>query len=272
MRPTEPPPLGWSWVARCRVLGGTPTRELWNEALAAGTGAVPLMVDVLSRRSYREGEPADCALLPVHAMRVLAAVGSEAAIPALVNVLADPVDPGLYGEEAAAALARLGAAALPPLEGLFFDARRDRWVRVGAARALLFCALVDRRQRRRVRDAYDRLLRDPRERDRTLVAHVVADACLMAAEVLLPAAEIAFAAGRVDEGVIDLESARVDLLTRHQRPDEETATLARRDPGDDYVTWDELASGMEPGERAHLEAQLRRAGRTKAAPADEAED
>jgi hypothetical protein len=224
------------------------------------------MVELLSRRSYREGEPADCALLPVHAMRVLGAVGSPAAIPALVNVLADPVDPGLHGEEAAAALARLGAPALAPLEGLLFDARRDRWVRVGAARALLFCALADRRQRRRVRDAYDRLLRDPRERDRTLVAHVVADACLLAAEVLLPAVEIAFAAGRVDEGVIDLDSARADLLARHQRPDEETAALARRDPGEDYVALAELTAGMDPAERADLAGQLRRAGQAKEAP------
>jgi hypothetical protein len=257
-RETEGRPLGWDWVARCRLIGGTPTRELWDEAVSAGEAAVPLMVDVLSRRSFREGEPGDCALLPVHAMRVLTAVRSPAALPALLNVLSDPVDPGLYGEEAAVALARLGGAALAPLEGLFFDRRRDRWIRVGAARALLLCALADRRHRRRVRDAYDRFLRDPGESDGTLVAHVIADVCLMAAEVLLPAVEIAFAAGRVDEGVIDLESARIDLLTRHQRPDAESAAVARRDPGEDYVPWADLAAAMDPEDRASLEAALER--------------
>ena len=45
--------------------------SIGQEAVAAGEDAVPLMVDILSRRRFREGDPADCALLPVHAMRVL---------------------------------------------------------------------------------------------------------------------------------------------------------------------------------------------------------
>jgi len=94
----------------------------------------------------------------------------------------------------------------------------------------------------------------------------------MAAEVLLPAVEVAFAAGRVDEGVIDLESARVDLLTRHQRPDEDTARAARRDPGEDYLPWAELVAAMDPADRDALEAELERCGREPAGPPDDDED
>lgn len=264
--------LTWSWVAKCRVLGGTATRELHEEAVGAGEGAVPLLVDVLSRRDFREGMPADCALIPVHAMRVLGALRAASAIPALVAVLNDPVDPGLYGDEASTALARIGEPALAPLEGLLFDRQREHWVRVGAARGLLLAALADRRRRRRVRDAWERLLRDPGEHDRTLLAHVVASACQLAAEALLPAIDAAFAAGRIDEDVIDSESARLDLMTRRHRPDPETKALARADPAEDYVRWSELAAGMDASERERLEAELARWDTEEAAPPSSDDD
>lgn len=247
----------WAWVRKCAALGGSPTWELWREAVDAGAAAVPLMVDILSRRSFREGEPPECAHVPVHAMRVLGEIGSVAAIPALVNVLTDPVDPGLHGEEAALALARLGAPALAPVEGLLADAHRDRWVRVAAARTLLFAAARDRRLRPRVREAYGRVLADPRAGDRTLVAHVVANACQLGFESLLPAIEAARSAGRLDEEIIDLDSARLDLLTRHHRVDPEVKHAARRDPGQDYLPWSELTSGMDAAAREALAAELR---------------
>jgi hypothetical protein len=44
------PGLDWGWVERCEALGGEPTLELFDEAVAAGRDALPLLVDLLSRR------------------------------------------------------------------------------------------------------------------------------------------------------------------------------------------------------------------------------
>ena len=49
------PALSWSWVAKCRLFGGHPTLELFEQAVEAGEEALPLLVEVLSRRDFREG-------------------------------------------------------------------------------------------------------------------------------------------------------------------------------------------------------------------------
>jgi hypothetical protein len=236
------------------------------EAVAAGEAAVPLMVDILSRRELREGEPTDCHQIPVHAMRVLGLIGSESAIPALVGVLADPVDPTAYGDEAGLALSRIGDAAVRPIEGLMFDRERDTWVRAGAAQALVFVALVDRRRRARVRDAFARLLQDPRESDRLLLAHVAVDACHLAMTPLLPLLESAYRSGRVDEEFIDLDQVRMELLTRHHRTDRDTKERVRRDVLEEYATWEELLDGIVPEEQARIHRLVARIEREGAAP------
>ena len=258
--------IGWEWVAKCRLLGGVPTLDLFDEAVATGSDAVPLMVDILSRRELREGEVVDGAQVPVHAMRVLGEVRELAALPALLGVITDPVDPALYGDEAGLALARIGEPALAPLIGVLFDRDNDTWVRVTAARALTFAALVDRRRRPRVLDAYEKLLTDHSERDRMLNAHVVGDACDLAAARLIPAVVTAFQEGRVDEDTIDGQSAVRELESRHQRPDPDVKALARRDVREGYVSWEDLLEGMPAPDRALFEESVARIDREGAAP------
>lgn len=258
--------LDWTWVAKCRLLGGSPTLELFDEAIASGPGALPLMTEILARRELREGEPPDCVHVPVHALRVIGTLGLPGGLPAAMGVLVDPVDPGQYGEEAALALARLGEGALPPTRGVLVDPARDTWVRVSAARALMFAALRDRRLRPRILPTFEGLLASPTERDRCLLAHVVSCACLMAATVLLPAIAGAYAAGRVDEDVVDFDSVEIDLLARQQRPDPDAKCLVRRDVREDLVSWSDVADGLPPQERSRLEAELRRLDREGAAP------
>jgi len=258
--------VDWIWVAKCRLLGGAPTLGMFDAAVEAGDASVPLLVDVLSRRELREGELPDCSLLPVHAMRILAAIGSASCIPALVNVLTDPVDPALYGEEAALALARIGVPALPALERVLRDSDRDTWIRLGAGRGLMFAALADRRLRGRVCAAYERVFLDQRETDRRMVAHLAADACLLAAAGLLPAIEVAFMAGRVEPDVVDVDSVRIELLSRHQRPDAEAKELVRRDVREDYLSWEEIVGDLQPEDRLRIEGQVARIERLGAEP------
>lgn len=264
--------IDWRWAAKCRLLGGHPTRELFDEAVAEGEAAVPFFVDLLSRRELREGEPADAAFLPVHAMRVLGEIGSPAALPALLGVLVDPVDPGQDGEEAALALARIGEPAVSPLRRLAREPGRGTWVRAAAIQALAHAALRDRRLRPPVLATFRELLEDPEERDATLNAQVVDAAVRLAAEGLWPAIAGAYLSGRVDEDVVGAEAAQLELMVARHRPDRETKRLARRDPREDYASWEEAVDGLPDAERTRLVAELERIDREGAGPPSPSED
>lgn len=248
--------LGWAWVAKCRLFGGHPTLELFEQAVEAGGDSLPLLVEILSRRDFREGSPADCAHLPVHALRVLAEIGDPAALPAILGVLSDPVDPGLYGEEAALALARFGEAAIKPLARVARDTGRDIWVRASAMQGLAYAALRDRRLRPRVLPTLKSLLDDPAECDRTFVAQVVEACCRLAAESLWPSIAGAYQAGRVDEDVVAVEAVELELALRRHRLDPEAKRLARRDVREDYVSWSDAVEGLPEDDSAGLLAEL----------------
>jgi len=253
---TAPNGLGWAWVARCRHFGGHPTLELFEEAVDAGEAAVPLLVEILARRDFRERSPADCAHLPVHALRILAEIGSPGALPAIASVLCDPVDPGLYGEEAALSLARFGEAAVKPLARVARDSSRDTWVRAAALQGLGYAALRDRRLRPRVLPVLKALLDDPSELDRTLVAQVIEACCRLAAESLWPSIMGAYKAGRVDEEVVTAEAVELELSLKRHRPDAEAKRLARRDVREDYVSWADAVEGLPPEDAEGLLAEL----------------
>jgi hypothetical protein len=243
-------------VAKCRLFGGHPTLELFEEAVDAGAASLPLFVEILARRDFREGSPADCAHLPVHALRVLAEIGDPGALPAILGVLADPVDPGLYGEEAALALARFGEAAVKPLARVARDGRRDLWVRAAAMQGLAHAALRDRRLRPRVLPILKSLLDDRSERDRTFVAQVVEACCRLAAESLWPSIVGAYQAGLVDEDVVAAEAVELELSLKRHRPDAEAKRLARRDVREDYVSWDDAVEGLPEDDVAGLLGEL----------------
>jgi hypothetical protein len=230
---------GWRWVARCRVLNGRPTLEMWDEAVAAGAAMIPVLVDVLGRRGWREGIPDDCANLPVVAIRLLGELREASSLPAILSVLSDPVDPALHGEEAALALARFGEEAFPSVSRILFDGERECWVRALAARALMYAALRDRRLRPRVRACFERVLRNAAEKDRVLSANVVDCACRMACAALAPAIAAAFDAGRVDEDFTRRNDALMDVIARHQVPDSDARASARHDPREDCLPWAE---------------------------------
>jgi hypothetical protein len=205
-------------------------------------------------------------------MRLLAEIGSPAAVPALVGVLTDPVDPGLHGEEAALALGRLGEPALGPLTRVAADRGRSTWVRSSAVQGLVHAALRDRRLRPRVIEALRGRLEDAAERDRTFVAQVVDACCRLAAEGLWPAIAAAHAAGRVDEDVIGIDAVELDLAVRRHRADPETKRQARRDVREDYATWDEAVDGLTPDELSSLKRRLDRLVEQGAEPPDDEED
>lgn len=251
--------LGWDWAHRCRVVGGMPTVELWDEAIAAGDGAVPLMVGLLAQRDLRTGEPPDARMLPVAAMRVLATLRAEGGIPALVGVLLDPVDPSEYSEDAALALGRVGAPALGPVEGILRDSSRRTWERASAGHAMVNAALVDRRLRARVRAAYERVLLDPRETDRTFNANLALDAVTLGMLVLQPAIEVCHAAGRLDEDMVTMDAVRLDLAIRHHRPDIDAKVAARRDFRQELRTWAEMCDALEPEDLRRFERAMARA-------------
>jgi len=243
---------GWRWVARCRVLNGQPTLEMWDE-VAADASMIPVLVDVLGRRSWREGTPEDCANLPVVALRLLGELRDVSSLPAILSVLGDPVDTGVYGEEAALALARFGEGAFPSVSRILFDAERDCWERALAARSLMYAAIRDRRLRPRVRGIYERVLRNPSERDRLLSANVVDCACRMACSVLAPAIAAAFDAGRVDEDFTRRNDALMDVFARHQVPDADVRDAARQDPREDCLSWTELVERYDAESLAMVE-------------------
>ena len=261
--------LGWDWAARCRALGGNPTRELFEEAVAAGPLAVPLMVDILSRRAWREGRPDDCALLPVHAMRVLAEIEEPGAIPALVGVLCDPVDPAVHGEEAALALARLGEAMIPPVARVLRDRSLDTWVRAGAGRALVFAAAIDTALRPRVLEELAHVLGDPSETDRLFVAQVVHDACLLGAIEIVPSIEAAFLGDRVDPEFIDPYGADTHLHRTEKELDPEVVELISRDVRSEYLSWSDLEAGLPAEDLAMIAALVEAASREQSPPPEE---
>jgi hypothetical protein len=245
--------LGWGWVSRCRALGGEPTLEMFDEAVAGGRSSLTLLVDVLSQRRFREGTPDDCADLPVHALRIAGEIAEPASLPAILGVLAEPVDPTRYGEEAAVALSRLGALAFPSAERLLADRTNDRWVRLlaakalalGAARDVALAASRDASLRTRWLDAMERALRDPLERDRELAGHLVALAVHAGAPELVPAMTSAYEGGRVDRDVIDEHGVSRAFTKRDGAPDPDFAELAQRDPRAFYRPWSVIRSGLD---------------------------
>lgn len=261
-------PPGWSWVARCRALDGVPSRELFDEIVAAGEDSVPLLVDILSRPSWRDGSNADMSEVPIAALRALGEIRSERALPSLLGVLADPGDHAHHGQEAALALARYGDAAFPPVERMLCDRNRDAWARIRAARVLMYAALRDRRLRDRVRAIFDRFLRDPTERDRLVVSNVIDCGCRLAMAVLLPAIQDAYLAGRADEDWGTLLDIQLDVATRRQRPDAETKTLARRDPREEMPPLADRLEDLEADLRHRIEAELAAADGVTSPPPD----
>lgn len=265
--------LGWAWVESCRAVGGVPTLELFDEAVAAGEGAIPLMGRILSRRSWRTGRDPDQAAISVGALRVLGAIESPRAVPIVLGVLRDPIDVGLFGEEAAHALGRIGESALATLERVLADRGEDAWVRGAAARALTIAALRDRRLRPAVLPAFERVLRDREQTDRLANALVVHAIRMLAADDLLGAIDEAYRAGRVDDDFIAWDDLLLDLVARRHRPDPEEKAAARRDVREDYVSTERLLAGMDPELGESIAGELERLRRDGAQePAEEDED
>lgn len=228
-------PLTWDWVERCLDGGGRPSLELYDEAIAAGVDAIPVLGEVLARVEWRSGDSTSEAITSLHALRVLGAVGDPAAIPLLAGVLRDPRDPARHGEEAALALARIGGDALPILERVLGDRSEDTWVRGCASRGLMHAALRNRKARARALAAFERLLRDPLETDATLGALVVNAIRVLHAGALLPAIFTAWMAGRIDQEFIAWPALEAELSTRRSRADWAEHALAKKDPRDDYA-------------------------------------
>ena len=117
--------LAEDWVDRCLAIGGDPTLEQFDEAVASGRGALPVMAVILARADWRDGDASPESRLSLHAIRILGVIAEPAAIPMLASVLRDPRDPARHGDEAALALARIGGDALRVLQATFADHEHD---------------------------------------------------------------------------------------------------------------------------------------------------
>ena len=250
--------LGWDWVERCLVCGGTPTLELHDEAVAAGAAALPVIGRVLARREWRSGDSVAEAFVSLHALRLLGIIGEPAAIPMLASVLRDPRDPARHGEEAALALARVGGDALPILERVLVDRSEDTWVRGCAARGLMHAALRDRKAKKRALAAYERLLRDPAETDATLGALIVDAIRVLHAGALLPAIFEAWMGGRIDREFIAWPDLEIELTSRRARSDWGEHALTKRDPREEYTTEAQFLEQLDEDAARELSAVLER--------------
>ena len=262
--------LGWEWVEACRVMGGEPTLELFDEAVGAGDEAVALLSRVLARRSWRDGSDPARGAVVVHAIRVMGEIASPTAIPALLGVLRDPGDPSTFGEEAALALARIGEPAFASLERLVHDRGADTWPRALGARALMHAALRDRRRRPRVLPVYEKALREKAETDATFVSLVATCVRHLGAAGLLDALREAHEAGRMDPDFGQWNDLAIDVVVRRWRPDVEEKRRARRDVRAEYWTLAELLATVDAPLAERIAGELQRLRREGAdEPADD---
>ena len=82
--------------------------------VALGEAAVPELLAVAGDLELAEADASGQGMAPVHAVRLLGAIGAPAAVAPLVDVLAELVDDDVLYDEVCRALPRFGAALLEP--------------------------------------------------------------------------------------------------------------------------------------------------------------
>jgi hypothetical protein len=185
------------------------TREHIEE-LARRPEAVEPLRAILRNRDYWLGEEPGGWWAELHALTALAVARAEAALPEMLDaiMLAYEAEHDWIQERLAAALARLGEAAVEPLAE-YARRHRDRhredgdysFARGVAATALTRIGLEHPAARERVLDFLCGLLEDPREDDATFLGLIVTYPLALDRERGLRAARAAYGRGDVDETI-----------------------------------------------------------------------
>jgi hypothetical protein len=146
---------------------------------------------------------------PVHALRTLGQLHTEAAAEPLVNMLSKVQHDDWIQEELPQIYVMIGPAAIPALTALLADSTHDDYSRGFAAESLEAISKEYPESRSECISIISKQLEEFEENDYELNAFLIASLSHLKAVETLPLIERAFEADRVDEFVIDLDDVLV---------------------------------------------------------------
>jgi hypothetical protein len=160
----------------------------------------------------KEGEEEDPEFWgPIHAIRALGQLHSEAAIEPLVHLLAELENDEWMREELPSVFGMIGPAAIPALTAYLADSSHEMYSRSYTANGLEEIGKRYPESRSEAIAALSKQLEAFEENDYELNAFLISNLSYLKAVEALPLIERAFAADRVDEFVINLDSVLVEL-------------------------------------------------------------
>ncbi len=191
----------------------------WPNYLELGIGPehIPDLIRMATDHEIRsiepkEGEEEDPEFWgPIHAIRALGQLHSEAAIEPLVHLLAELENDEWMREELPSVFGMIGPAAIPALTAYLADSSHEMYSRSYTANGLEEIGKRYPESRSEAIAALSKQLEAFEENDYELNAFLISNLSYLKAVEALPLIERAFAADRVDEFVINLDSVLVEL-------------------------------------------------------------
>lgn len=178
------------------------------DPLGLSTSDVPALVELAERwvavaRQRATWTPRDT-WTPVHALRALAELGADVAVPTFLRMLdtLDGADEIVYLEELPPICAQIGAPAVDPLVGYLHDAAHEEYPRVAAAHGLCLVGATDPGTRERVVQALAEALEPLSDAQPDLNANLIGYLADLDAVEHAALMERAFAAGVVNTLVV----------------------------------------------------------------------
>jgi Protein of unknown function (DUF1186)/PBS lyase HEAT-like repeat len=191
----------------------------WPNYLELGIGPehIPDLIRMATDHEIRsiepkEGEEEDPEFWgPIHAIRALGQLHAEAAVEPLIHLLAELEHDEWMREELPAVFGMIGPAAIPALTAYLADSSHEMYSRSYTANGLEEIGKRYPESRSEAIAALSKQLEAFEENDYELNAFLISNLSYLKAVETLPLIERAFAADRVDEFVIDLDSVLVEL-------------------------------------------------------------
>ena len=193
--------------------------DRWPNYLELGLGPehIPDLIHMATDHEIRgiepkEGEEEEPEFwAPIHAMRALGQLHAEAAIEPLIQLLTVQAGDEWMQEELRFVFGLIGPAAIPALAAYLADTSHELYPRGYAAHGLEEIGNWHPESRSEVIAALSKQLESFEENDYELNGFLISGLSRLKAVEALPLIERAFAADRVDEFVINLDSVLVEL-------------------------------------------------------------
>jgi len=188
--------------------------EKWPNYLELGLGPehIPELIRMAIDREFRgpeaeeESEEEDPDFwAPLHAMRALGQLHTEAAVEPLVNLMAELEDDEWMFEELPSVFGMIGPVAIPTLTAYLADSSHEMYSRAYASNGFIEIAKWFPESREECIAAISKQLEAFEENDYELNAFIISDLAQLKAIEALPLIERAFEADRVDEFVVNLD-------------------------------------------------------------------